>query len=721
LLVDDDADVHESTAYALRGLEIAGRPLQLLHARSAAEALALLRHDRHVAVILLDVVMETEHAGLDLVAQIRGDLGLVHTRIVLRTGQPGQAPELETIRRYDINDYKTKAELTRNKLYVTLTAAIRAYDQLCRLEASRRGLEKVVAASNAFIAEQGMVGFAEGVILQIAGLLGVDAEGVVCACMTPALPHQPAASAEEFRVIAAAGRWRHLIQRRLGELQDAQVRDSLLACLRQRHSHSGEGFVTLYFPGRGQQDFAAYIAARTPLPEIDQQLLEVFCTNITLCASNVALVARLREHAYVDPLLGIPNRTALLELLDSRIAAQSLGGQVLATLDIDQFAETNDLFGHRFGDQLLQALSRRLVQGLSPDCVVARVGGNAFAVLGAEARVQPEALRALVDEPLQVDQVARRVSVGISLVRCDDARPRDGSELLKDAALALKRAKAGGPGQCVTFTRALGTESKERMRLLHGLQRAFEHDRLFLAYQPQLSLDGDRVIGLEALLRWRAEDGQMVPPDRFIPLAEQSGLIVALGQWCLRSALDALATIDRSGHAPLRVAVNVSAVQFAHPEFLAQFDQALADKGIAPQRLELEITESVAVLGLERVAALLAAIRRRGVGVAIDDFGTGFSSLSYLDQLPADRLKIDRSFVSRLDSDRPGARIARMIVPLGHQLGMRVIAEGVETAGQLQALREMGCDEAQGYLFARPMALPELLAWLEQRAPASRP
>lgn len=719
LLVDDDPDVHTTTRYALRDLDIAGRPVELLHAHSAAEGLQVLAHEHDVAVVLLDVVMETEHAGLDMVQRIRGDLGLQQLRIVLRTGQPGQAPELDTIRRYDINDYKTKSELTRSKLYVTLTAALRAYDQLHRLEASRRGLEKVIEASNQFIAEQGMVAFAEGVIVQIAGLLGITPDGLVCASQNP----QPDGEErrEDFVVIAAAGRWRHLIHRRLGDLaglDDPRIASSLLASLAGRCNVSGPGHLTLFFPGRGQADFAAWIATGTPLAELDRQLLEVFCANITVCADNVGLVQRLRHHAYVDRLLGLPNRTALIERLDAHLAAGDLPGLVLAKVDVDQFVEINDMFGHRFGDLLLKAMAQRLTQGLPASCQVARVAGNTFAVLGPADLVQPDRLRQLLDAPFDVDGVSRRLSMSMAFVHCGDAEGADGNELLKNASIALKRAKADGNGRVAWYSQALGADSKERARLLHGLHRAFDHDRLFLMFQPQLAMGSGRVTGVEALMRWCGDDGQLVPPDRFIPVAEQSGLIVDLGVWGLRSALDALAELQRRGHYGLRMAVNVSAMQFAHPDFLQQLDQALADKHIPPRQLELEITESVAVLGLERVAEVLAQVRQRGIGVAIDDFGTGFSSLSYLDRLPADRLKIDRAFVNLLDSDRPGARIARMIVPLGHQLGMQVLAEGVENTNQLAALREMGCDEAQGFHFSPPLALDMLSSWLDARRAA---
>jgi len=217
LAVDDDQDVHETTAYALRGLEIAGRSLQLLHAYSGSEAVALLRSEPEVAVILLDVVMETDDAGLVTVETIRGELGMYNTRIILRTGQPGQAPEIETIRRYDINDYKTKSELTRPKLYTSLTTAIRSYDQLRRLDASRRGLEQIVSASNQFIAETGLQSFAEGVITQIASLIGIDPAGLLCACVDQPHPGD-APDQTQYLVIAAAGRFRHLIQQRITEL-----------------------------------------------------------------------------------------------------------------------------------------------------------------------------------------------------------------------------------------------------------------------------------------------------------------------------------------------------------------------------------------------------------------------------------------------------------------------------------------------------------------------
>ncbi|WP_326533182.1 GGDEF/EAL domain-containing response regulator [Pseudorhodoferax sp.] len=710
LVVDDDADVHESTAFGLRGMEIEGRPLQLLHAYSGVEAVALLGRERDIAVILLDVVMESEEAGLATVDRIRGELGLAHVRIVLRTGQPGHAPEIDTIRRYDINDYKTKSELTRVKLYTALTAAIRSYDQLLRLDASRRGLEKIIDASNQFLAEQGLRTFAEGVITQIASLIGVLPEGLVCASRRAT---GGSGAATQCTVIAAAGAFAALMDRDIADIGDNVVADSLGRALAERCNLLEPNHLTLFFAGRDGNDFAAFVRAGKPLRDVDVRLLNVFCANIALSASNIDLLVRLREYAFKDRLLDLPNRMALLQHIEQETAAGRGAGQVLVLLDIDRFAETNDMFGYAYGDLLLGAIARRLAQGLPAQSLLARVAGDTFGIWGARHTLEPARLAALLEPPYEVEGVARPVSFSIGLAP-SDADAGSGQELFKNALIALKQSKSAGQGHTHTYTAEIGVATRERTRLLHGLQQAFDRENLFVVYQPQLSLHSGRVVGAEALVRWRTEGGRFISPAEFIPVAEQSGLIVPIGNWVLRTALRALVRL-RQDQADLRMAVNVSPLQFAQPQFLAEVDAALRDAALPADSLELEITESVAVMGMERVSALLQQIKARGIAVAIDDFGTGFSSLSYLDRLPADRLKIDRAFVTALDSGDATARIAEMIVPLGHRLGMQVLAEGVETEAQAQALRQLGCDEVQGYLYGKPMPLDAFTAWLGQR------
>jgi len=711
LIVDDDKDVHQATEFALRDTVILGRRLSFLHAHSADEAFALLQQETGVAVVLLDVVMETEDAGLRMVGRIRDDLGQKAIRIILRTGQPGYAPEIDAISRYDINDYKTKAELTRNKLYTTVTAAVRSYHQIQSLDASRRGLELIIDSANRFMAEQGVQTFASGVITQIAGLLGVSPDGLVCAQVqrrgANAVP-----AAGEYVVLAATGRYQDCVNQNLSALANARVAGALMQTLQTGKSQVSRHDLTLFFPGKNGHDFAAYIESEHPIRELDRHLLEIFCANIAICGDNVELVTRLRETAYVDALTSLPNRAAFIDAVDAQ-NGEALAGQVVVLVDIDQFSEAIDMLGYRYGDALLVAFAQRMRAALPADIYVARVGGDVFAILGTEDVANPVVLREILIDPFEIEGGQQTVSISLGFVRID-AGQNSGADLLRNASIALKRAKSEGVGREAYYTHEVAIETRERVRLLQHLRGAFDSDSLFVAYQPQVELATGRVIGLEALLRWRTPEGKFVPPDQFIPVAEQSGLIVDLGAWVLRSALRAGRTLHQNGHF-LRMAVNVSAIQFRHPDFLQVIDQALADTAFPAASLELEITESVAMFGRAEVDQGMHALRQRGIALAIDDFGTGFSSLSYLGSLPAACLKIDRSFVSSLDSGDSGARIAEMVIELGRTLGMRVLAEGVETSEQAQRLHALGCEEAQGWLYAKAMPIDELSVWLRHR------
>jgi len=710
LVVDDDDDVHEATDFALEGLQVFGRPLELWHARSAAEALARLDQGPEPAAMLVDVVMETDDAGLRFVTRVREGLGLHRPRIILRTGQPGRAPELDTVTRYDINDYKTKNELTRVKLCTTLTAALRSYDQLCRIDAGRAALERIIRSSEWLLGHESRDSLSEGLLAQIAGFIGVDPEGLVCA--RPDRP--PSGGPAEFVVVAAAGRYSNLVQRRVAELPDRQVARALQTCLGQRRALVDAESVTLLFPGAERDDdFAAYVATREPLAHVDERLLELFRHHIGLCSRNVDLLQHLRAVAYRDQQVNLPNRRAFVEAI-ARVQADASaadGDWQIALVDIDDFSNTDDLLGHHFGDLLLQAVAQRLHDGLPARCHLARVADDKFGLLGPAADLQPTALRESLAAPFQLGEVAHVVSVcvGLAPVTPDG---RAAVDLLKDAQIALKRAKSIGQGQDMQYSEAIGHELRERSRMVQEIRRAFDARRLSTVYQPQVDLASGRVVGVESLMRWWVDERTVVPPDRFIQVAEQSGLMLTLGTWSLRTSLATLVRLREAGHAGLRMSVNVSAVQFRQPDFVGIVAQALADFDLPAPLLELEITESAALVGMDQVCDILGRLRALGVSIALDDFGTGFSSLSYLHRLPIDRLKIDRSFVHALTTREPGARIARTVLHLGAQLGVPVLAEGVEDESQEAQLLALGCAEAQGYHYARPMSVQELEAWL---------
>ncbi|MDN3922583.1 GGDEF/EAL domain-containing response regulator [Roseateles violae] len=708
LIVDDDGDVHKATELAMQGLRVEGQPLSFLHASSAAEARQLLSSESDLAIVLLDVVMESEDAGLRLVRYIRDELKQRAVRIVLRTGQPGYAPEIETVQAYDINDYKTKSELTRTRLYTVLTAAIRSYRQICALEASRRGLEMVVEASAGLSQLRGLHRFAEGVVTQLCALLGILPEGLVCAQGAGA-----EGSDGDVRIVAAAGQYSSLIDRPLSAVQIATVRERLQRCLSARESFYDHG-TCLYFGLSNGRAMAALVDVGRPLADLEQQLLRAFCSNIAVGFENVVLYGQLLDQAYNDQLLRLPNRNRFVDLLDQNL--KDPAGITLALIDIDDFSDINDAFGHQFGDQVLRAVVSRLGDRLGLSTSMARVGSDVFGLLGPQALVSAETIQQVFVEPFEVVGERLQLSATTGLVRLGDSTAV-GSELLLDAQIALKRAKQQHRGSSQYFSPEMGIDARERFKLLKGLRAGFEENRLFVVYQPQMDLSSGRAIGAEALLRWRTEDGKFVPPDQFIPLAEQSGLIISIGEFVLRTACHQLKRMLEQGHADFRMCINISLAQFRHPGFMNVLSLALRDAGVEGRNIELEITESMAMGDTELVMHLLADIKRSGVTVAIDDFGTGFSSLSHLRQLDVDRLKIDRAFVREAQSSSAGSTIAQMVINLGRGLGLTVIAEGIETEEQRQQLLALGCHEGQGYLFARPMQAEMLERWMSDGQP----
>lgn len=709
LVIDDDTDVHQATRFSLEGVELFGRPLELLHAFSALEARRLLADTPDIAVVLLDVVMETPDAGLGLIDYMRGALQMAKTRIVLRTGQPGYAPEHETLLKYDINDYKTKSELTHHKLLASITTTVRAYQQLCLIETSRKGLEQIVEASGELLQARGVHPFASGVMAHVAAILGTPPEGVVCA--------QSDAKAGG-RVLAAAGRFAPWMGQPVDHLPEAHVAQLLKQALQQGKNQFTSHDAVLFLGRRDGVGMAACVRSDSPIDPVDVQLLQVFGSNLTACLQNLVLLQQLQQVAYEDPLLKLPNRSRLVEHL-SRHKALGRSDQMLLIVDVDDFASINDLMGHDYGDKVLGALADRLAQLAGPESLLARVSGNAFGLLGDVQALDPVRMLAAFESPLLVGGQPQRIALTMGLCGPDVA-DSDGADWLKNASIALKQAKREQRGRFVRFTREMAMQARSRAQLLSELHLAFDCNQLTLAFQPQLDLATGRLIGLEALLRWRTEGGRFIPPDQFIPVAEQSGLIVHLGDWVMKTACLAMRELIDLGLAPDRMAVNVSVVQFQSPGFIDQIKAALAAAQLEPRHIELEITESVSMLGQGVVEPLLRKLRSMGVSVAIDDFGTGYSSLSYLEQLPLDRIKIDKSFVIQLSNQRSG-RIAELIAQLGLKLGLRVLAEGVEDAQAWRTLRTLGVHEGQGYHMARPMDVGALKDWLRQHPNTTEP
>jgi PAS domain S-box-containing protein len=455
---------------------------------------------------------------------------------------------------------------------------------------------------------------------------------------------------------------------------------------------------------------------------------------------------RIRNLANFDPVTGLPNRTFLIEILTQSLDAARRYGREAAilVLDIDHFKRINDSLGHGAGDGVLQTVAQRLVRcvrgsdrvfsgedgrtgsgaDLGAGNAVSRLGGDEFVVVLGEVRRAEDSAAAArriaeaLAAPIVVGTTEVRItaSIGISVFPVDGT---DVESLLKNADAAMFHAKEQGRDCSRFYTASLNERAVKRFSLETNLRKALERDEFIVYYQPKIDVANGRPSGMEALIRWRRADGAIVAPGEFIPIAEETGLIVPIGDWVLRKACaQAVAWIMR-GFGPMKLSVNLSAAQFRQPRLVAGIAEIVAKTALAPEFLDLELTEGMLVEDTANSIAILNELKELGVGVAIDDFGTGYSSLSYLKRFRLDALKIDRSFVRDLVTDADDGAIVKATIALAHSLRLQVIAEGVEIQAQLDVLRDLGCDEAQGYLFSPPLPAQAFEDWLiERRRPA---
>ena len=436
---------------------------------------------------------------------------------------------------------------------------------------------------------------------------------------------------------------------------------------------------------------------------------------------------RIREMAFYDALTGLPNRSLLGERTEASMQQVREHRTQLALLfvDLDHFKHINDSLGHFTGDLVLQAVAQRLSRLVGDKGLVSRLGGDEFVVVLPHANPEQAAdlARRILREGGKAYPVEERLltitpSIGISIFP-DDAT--DFETLLRHADIAMYRAKEEGRNGFRFFTPEMNEMVCQRLELESAMREGLARGEFLLHYQPQVSINTGRVIGLEALARWNNPLLGQVPPGVFIPVAEDSGLIAPLGDFVLKAACTQARTLQDAGLPPMVMAVNISGAQFRHPTLPSLVANTLKETGLAPEWLELELTEGVLMEDTTGAAQMLNRLKAMGVRLSIDDFGTGYSSLAYLKSFPIDKLKIDRSFVADLERNPQDQAIIRAIIGLAHSLGIEVIAEGVETLAQLQQLDQDGCDEYQGYLCARPLPCAELQPWLEAASCPNRP
>lgn len=435
-------------------------------------------------------------------------------------------------------------------------------------------------------------------------------------------------------------------------------------------------------------------------------------------SERVAAEERIRQLAFYDTLTGLPNRATIYSLLEQALAEARRNKQsgALMFIDLDRFKYVNDTLGHGAGDELIRRVASRFKTCLRASDVIARLGGDEFVVAliditkADDAAIVAEKILAIFSSPFLIDghEISISASIGISVYPADGMTVED---LVKYADIAMYRAKDQGRSSFLFYSNDMNVRSLEKLEMESSLRRALDHGELLLHYQPQVDILTGAIVGAEVLLRWQRPGLGMVSPGQFIPIAEDTGLIVPIGRWVMDQAVAQNKAWQQNGVPVVKLAVNLSAQQFRLP-LVEEISAILARHGLSHKYLELEITESMVMSNVERVIGMLDELAVLGVPMALDDFGTGYSSLSYLKRFPIDKLKVDQSFVRGIPHDADDVAITRAIIALGKSLGLRVIAEGVETREQLEFLQTEGCDEIQGYLFSHPVPVEDFLKLL---------
>ncbi|MCH5520608.1 putative bifunctional diguanylate cyclase/phosphodiesterase [Pseudomonas syringae] len=426
----------------------------------------------------------------------------------------------------------------------------------------------------------------------------------------------------------------------------------------------------------------------------------------------------LRRLVGQDPLTGIANRQGFQALLSARLSEG--GGVALGHLDLDNFRRANDSLGHQAGDRLILQVVARLKNQLDAGDQIARLGGDEFALL-IDTRTTPERALQMAEritdvlaEPYWVD--GESLLLGCSLGIAHSQAQPEADPLMWHAHIAMRQAKSMQGCTYHLFDERINRNARSLADLEGELRRALRRDELELHYQPRLCLDSGRIVGLEALVRWRHQERGLLPPSEFVPLAEQSGLIVPLGYWVIFRALRDMQALREQGFAPLHMAINLSFRQFQDSQLLPTLNRLIAEHNVDPRWLEFELTETAVMRRSDQVRHTMDALRQLGVRFSLDDFGTGYSSFMHLNSLPIALLKIDMGFVAQMELREENRKLVNAMINLAHNLNLEVVAEGVETAGQLELLRSFGCNQVQGYLISRPLPVEELVTYLRSQA-----
>ncbi len=706
LLVDDDSGYRQSLLYGLQDFVVNGDIDDILTAGSATEATSLIAQHNDIAIILLDVVMEQDDAGLRLVETIRNVIGNALVRIILLTGQPGLSPRKEVMNQYDIDEYWNKSEIDHDILKAVVTANLRSWQSMFQLEQARAGLQMVVDASRHLASKYDTDSFIQVVLKEIASL--IRGEDNLTLCVTAM---ECNASYEKAGVIASTGNHDIRLGEPLPKALLAKFGDLCKEALSDKGHKFSQNLSVLIFPC--DREISCYYLilaeAQQNLTDYHIHLLQVFSENISSGFMQIALVNQLSVLAYQDDELKISNRNWLLRELNLMNNSDRTQSE-LVIISVDNFESQALTFseGHLF--KIIEVTYKNILHVYPHALGVAKIGTNSFAVLCHKKQIKSDEVLTEFTNQSNVVQ-GEVINYTLTIARVDLSLMHDFPAM---QILHLARSMLYYSRQHSISLLNYGPWFRDHLlneyKMLSDLKKAMNNDEFYLALQPKVNLRTGRPVGLEALLRWKKQD-EVIPPNIFIPIAEDSGLITKLDLIAARLTIDAIHQLVQQGFR-LPVSFNATVKDLSEPQYIQFIQDAIHVKHISPDLLDVEITETQAMESYDTVNPTLEHLRQLGVHISIDDFGTGYSSLSHISQLAADTIKIDTTFVTHLGEDKASQQVVELVMNLASQFGFSVVAEGIETEQQREALLAMNCQTGQGFLFAKPMPLEELIVWL---------
>lgn len=700
LMVDDEMLVHKATEFALEKHTILGRKLELTHAYSAEEARDLFRSGERFAVALIDVVMESNEAGLELIEWIRSE-GYESERLIIRTGQPGYAPELSVLKKYDINDYRTKNELTSSKLISVLITAIRSYYQLIMIKKSRKGLKNIVDASSNLFLQDNLEKLSYGALTQLTDMLEIDANGFVCSYNEKCYEDNSC----RVKMLSGIGKYQNLIGDELEEFPEKEVFEVYKNALGKNMYTDNSGTIALIVPGVQDKEIFIYIESGVQLNDAMLDLIVIFANNIDLAFRNLELLNALNNKAYIDESTGIPNQNSMMKMLDS-VISESEKEYVLVEMHSPNWETIYGYFGIEMSNKLQGGIYNLITSTETGVIHAAKLNNGNLALLFEKQNFSAEELSKYLVFSFthQKTKIQLTVEIGVTEI---SAYEKDAYEIIKHSNLATFWARSNTEKPIAFYDEFIMGQIENRIFLLSKLQKALqqEEDPIEIYFQPKVNALDEKIVGAEALARWNT----ISSPDIFIPLIEESGLSSLLNDLLLEK-VGGFAKYRRDNYLKaLPVSINLSMKDMVKTGFAEELIDKLRLHQLGTDEIEFEITESRMMKNISKTISELSVLHRAGYRISIDDFGTGYSSLNYLAQLPADVIKIDKSFIKSLSPINARKSIVSTIIAIAENRGMEVIAEGVENSNQVMALLFFGCEICQGFYYHKPMTIDSFI------------